>query len=582
MAAVSLLLEAFSEEQLSELTDARSLLYGSDYAVDGSVRNLKVSEKRIGATVVGQRAYEVRLGLRHGEATWSCTCPVGRRGVFCKHGVAAALAAHQNVEDGSEVVGRLEHSLAQLDHEQIVHALLAAAKTDAEFARQLQVAIVGKMANTEAKADEFKDVIDGVFADRGFVDYYEIPRFVQQVEEVIDSIEQLILPNDPRAAMLLGEYVDSKLNELIDFVEDSAEDLWSLSERLSELHLDAATRANVDPIELADRLFALEIEGGRLGTFGGAQAIYEELLGHEGNARFEELVREAWKGTSQGAKDPSDSHARRIKSMLLAVAQKNNDVDLTVQLLSQDLSHESNFLRVVQTLRDAERYDEAFEWVCRGLKAFPPMHDLRLFDLFIEECFRQGRGNEAVDAMWAQFDDFPTERKYGRLREVAEMAGVWEAVRPMAIERLRIDIGDKSPKATASKLSIRYPMLASSRTDASTLVSVLLSEGAVEDAWKAAQDGGCFDSLWMTLAECREQSHPIDVIPIYKREAESCINHMGNDNYARATELLVHIQSLMNKAGIESDFSTYIATLVKTHKAKRNLMQFFEHHAWTP
>jgi uncharacterized Zn finger protein len=46
----------------------------------------------IEAHVLGTRRYDVKLWVERGRLEYSCTCPVGIDGAFCKHCVAVGLA----------------------------------------------------------------------------------------------------------------------------------------------------------------------------------------------------------------------------------------------------------------------------------------------------------------------------------------------------------------------------------------------------------------------------------------------------------------------------------------------------------
>ena len=78
--------------RLSKLADDVSLHRGAAYAREGKVRVVEASDARVLAVVQGSHAYEVTLAVVKGELAGRCTCPMGLRGVFCKH--CAAVAIH--------------------------------------------------------------------------------------------------------------------------------------------------------------------------------------------------------------------------------------------------------------------------------------------------------------------------------------------------------------------------------------------------------------------------------------------------------------------------------------------------------
>ncbi len=74
------------------MAGARSFERGEDYFANGQVGSLAEHEGTITAKVQGARSYRVKLWIEDGEVGYSCTCPMGSDGVFCKYCVAVGLA----------------------------------------------------------------------------------------------------------------------------------------------------------------------------------------------------------------------------------------------------------------------------------------------------------------------------------------------------------------------------------------------------------------------------------------------------------------------------------------------------------
>jgi phytoene/squalene synthetase len=72
-------------------------------------------------------------------------------------------------------------------------------------------------------------------------------------------------------------------------------------------------------------------------------------------------------------------------------------------------------------------------------------------------------------------------------------------------------------------------------------VHVLLWEGEVEAAWRAAHDGGCAEGLWPVLARCRAEQHPADAIPVLRRHVDEVIASGKRDAYERAADLITEL-----------------------------------------
>jgi len=78
--------------QLRRLCNDRSFARGEAYFNEGRVRNLAEEDGVLIAVVSGQKDYRVKLRWDDSEVEYSCNCPVGLDGKFCKHLVAAGLA----------------------------------------------------------------------------------------------------------------------------------------------------------------------------------------------------------------------------------------------------------------------------------------------------------------------------------------------------------------------------------------------------------------------------------------------------------------------------------------------------------
>lgn len=86
------LADLITDSLLQTEAGERAFARGAAYFESGAVTDLVVSDETINARVVGGDEYAVQLWNDGGELGYSCTCPVGDDGSFCKHGVAAGLA----------------------------------------------------------------------------------------------------------------------------------------------------------------------------------------------------------------------------------------------------------------------------------------------------------------------------------------------------------------------------------------------------------------------------------------------------------------------------------------------------------
>ena len=80
-----------NEAVIERLASPRSFGRGVGYFQEGRVGPLRAGAERVSATVQGAADYTVKLRAGEDGLRFSCSCPVGTDGAFCKHCVAVAL-----------------------------------------------------------------------------------------------------------------------------------------------------------------------------------------------------------------------------------------------------------------------------------------------------------------------------------------------------------------------------------------------------------------------------------------------------------------------------------------------------------
>jgi uncharacterized Zn finger protein len=111
------------------------------------VKRLTVAEDSATATVIGAAPYRVRLRSdRAGALTWSCTCPVGEEGAFCKHCVAVALAV---AADAGPTHDELHAYLSSRPHAELVDLVLGALERDRILRDGLQLEMAAAAGDAE-------------------------------------------------------------------------------------------------------------------------------------------------------------------------------------------------------------------------------------------------------------------------------------------------------------------------------------------------------------------------------------------------------------------------------------------------
>jgi uncharacterized Zn finger protein len=252
---------AFSRSAVRLLADPMSFARGLAYAAEGRVEQVTAADTRLAARVRGSLPYEVELWVDGGEPGWSCTCPVGEEGEFCKHCVATALAEvtdplepetlteadpeqehepeHERDGEHTDDAASLLDYVVGLEHERLAALVLQQASVDWRLAERLR-AEAAAAAGSPINLNAWRRRLESAFAAEDFVEYAEAATWAHQVDLTLDALEDLAAAGHPDAVAALTEHAHRLAEEAIGAVDDSDGWLTGIAERLGELHLHAS------------------------------------------------------------------------------------------------------------------------------------------------------------------------------------------------------------------------------------------------------------------------------------------------------------------------------------------------------
>jgi tetratricopeptide (TPR) repeat protein len=453
--------------------------------------------------------------------------------------------------------------------------LLDQAAMDAHLRERLLLQ-AAKAAGQGANVAAIRKAMDRATRTGGFVDYRAARDFSLGIDQVVDSIADLLKAGCAAEVIELSEHALGKVEQATMSMDDSDGYMGGILQRLQELHLEACHAAKPDPEALAERLFDWEMRT-QFDTFYGAAGTYAKLLGERGLATYRRRAEAAWARVPQtrpGEKDPEEyGRTFRIKHIMETLARQSGDVEALVAVKARDLSNAYTFLQIAEIYREARQADKALDWAERGIKAFPDRADSRLCEFLADEYHRRKRHDEAMQLIWKIFAEHTSLESYQTLKKHADRIHQWAVRRGKALEFVRAEIeGEKKQLAQKRQAWGWTPH----PPDHSLLVEIFLWEKDVEAAWREAQAGGCHGSWWMELARLREKQFPADVVPIYQRQVDTLINQKNNGSYAEAVKLLGKIRDLMTRLERADQFAGYLATVRAAHKPKRNFIKLAE------
>ncbi len=574
------------QQSLRRMAGDRSFERGENYLTDGQVGSLVADDDKITAKVMGTRSYRVKLWNDHGDLGYSCSCPVGADGAFCKHCVAVGLAV---LEKGGPAKGEAEkvrkpsltiHDVRKYlnaqEKDSLVEMLIEQAMEDDRLLQRLLMK-AAKRSPKGIDVETYRNAIDQAVCPDEFVDYHGMYDYSSQVSDVIDSIAELLKEGHAAEVIVLSEHALAAVEEAMGSLDDSGGHMGDILQRLQDLHLQACTMARPDPEELARRLFEWEL-GTDWDTFYGAAETYANVLGAKGLALYRQLAEAEWQLVpalkSDSTVEGQYGRRFRITSIMETLAQQTGNVEAVVAVKQRDLSSAYRYLQIAEAYKQSGKHDLALEWAERGAKAFPDRPDSRLREFLAEEYHRRKRHDEAMALIWAEYSESPGLDRYKNLKSHADRVHQWPHWREKALACVREQIAKRKREATR----IQWGWM--QRHDHSELVRIFLWEKDVEAAWTEAGEGGCSNDLWLELAAKREKEQPGDAVSIYQGQVEPTLNRKNNDAYREAIGLLRKVRALMVRLGKEAEFGTYLESVRAAHKPKRNFMKLLAHAKW--
>jgi uncharacterized Zn finger protein len=569
---------------LESLAGDTAFRRGEEYLAAGAVGRLRVLENKVSAKVEGTESYRVELWGEEGELAADCTCPRAGDGYFCKHCVAVGLAwlsDHAPASVPAEGARRKPAKAKRRDPWKDIRKYLEAQPTESLIDLLLDVAqrddrlfqsLVLKAERTlgAGSAEKaFRRAIDDAVRAHGFVDWREVGTYAGNIDQVADSLAELLQPES--AAMLVGlaEHAIEKIENALEQVDDSNGEIGNIVYRLGELHLKACAMAKPEPTALAERLFRFETTL-PFGLCSFDAATYRTPLGKEGLRRYRQLAEAEWRKIKPRTDDKGyDAHRAAITRIMERLAEASGDVDELVAIMAKDLSSSYRYHAIAEILAKAKRHDEALGWAERGLKAFPdrPHNDLR--DFLVSAYLKRKRNDEALQLTWIQFEERPGLEPYEKLHEVAGKLGIWPAQRERALAWLDQTIAKEAASTSRWKPKASVP-------NCSLRVSIALWEKDLDAAWTAAHQGICDRSLLIALAGKLERDRADDAIALYRRVIPAIVAETKNSAYEEGVRLVRRIGGLMKAQNKSREFGDYLAELRLQFKPKRNFRKLLD------
>ncbi|MHB1172401.1 MAG: SWIM zinc finger family protein [Lacisediminihabitans sp.] len=364
--------------RIEYLADEASLERGRDYFRRGLVlRATTHSDGTVDGVVEGENLYRVTLRAR----SWSCDCPIGVQGVFCKHCVAVALAAREapGTDAASARPDASDASLAAGSLAAAQKRILSAFRTRRELYRWSAVSEYASVAY--AAVDELREAA-GVWG---------AAALIPTVQKAIASTVRVILRADDSNGVI-GTVIDDLLS----------------------LHAQLCTAAPPPVNTLVDWLIAFQFDGTQ-DFFNPDIVDYSGALGEIGLRRFGEKL-DTLDGQLEAQPTDTDSVIFRYNRQRLAVAQR--DVPGIVASFGE-LAMSYRLHDVAKALIEVGAVDQAIAYAERGALLDSGWQAEKAGQYWCELLHEHRTHDDEIAARQLVFDRWPTATNAVRLAKAA-------------------------------------------------------------------------------------------------------------------------------------------------------------------
>ncbi|MBI3249655.1 MAG: SWIM zinc finger domain-containing protein [Deltaproteobacteria bacterium] len=292
----------------------------------------------------------------------------------------------------------------------------------------------------------------------------------------------------------------------------------------------------------------------------------------------------------------------RLTDWLIMALENADRKDELIPLCEREAEETGSYLRLVNYLKEAKRWQEAEEWIHKGIEATqkrtPGIADQ------LRTALREIREREQdwprVAAFYAEdFFERPSLPTFQALQQAATKAAVWSPVRAAAMDYLETGALPQTlgtAKNTKQKTTPSWPLpdsgmhMASEHAQApapmiETLIDLAIAEQRPDDvlrwynqrkpqtaSWTWGYGGSDDDKIAQAIVDL----HPDRAIAIWKKMAEELIAQANTKSYESAATYLRKVLRVMKERKQAQEWETYLAGVRQANARKRRLVEILD------
>jgi uncharacterized Zn finger protein len=585
------------------------------------------------AWVHGSHRYATTIESKGRTLIAACTCPYG--GV-CKHAVAVVLEYLEQVkrnrtippvtgedrrlqllkhdadeeEDGDitdedsepaplrpsrkagkAAVAAWQSFLEQQSQPQLLSLLKDLAQRDPEVRQFLQDRQHLSAGKVPKLVQSLRAEIAALSAEPGWRHHWSGEGSIPDYSRVRDRLEALLAQGHADTVMEVGTELLEAGTRQVEMSNDEGETAEEIASCV-DIVFQALPKSSRAPAE--QMWWAVEADlADEYELCRGAKAFWERKHRREAwNALADQLTQRLAQDRSGKTHDNfSDNFRRdRLSNWLILALERAGRREEIIPLCRQEAEMTGSYLRLVEQLKNAKRWEEAEQWIRKGIaaseKRWPGIAG-QLRTAFREMRERQQDWRSVAALRADEFFREPSLPTFQALQKAPQRAGVGPTVRAAAMHYLETGTCPQPstpscplPESRLHKTSER-PWTQAPMID--TLIDIAIAEKRPDDVLRWYDQGTPRSRGWEysgfaddRVAEAVEGTYPDRAVAIWKQLAEQQIALTKPKAYEEAARYLRKVHRVLKQLGKEPDWQGYLVALRRANERKRRLVQVLD------
>ena len=620
-------------EDLREWAGDTIVSRGRNYQRNSQVERLaRTPSGGLIAWVHGAKRYTTWVDFEGGALASACSCPYG---ATCKHAVAVVLEYLDHLERGIDVpeVTEQDSRMALLEESLEEEAWGEDEEEGMMGAGQLAPRRAGKAAGEPLKAflkqqtkvqlvaliedlagrhpavlktlEDLNDLSRGsvkrivtavrreiheLGSEPGWRNSWSGEGFTPDYSGVRDRLEALLAEGHVDEVVSLGKELLEVGKNQVEMSHDEGETAAEISSCL-DVVFRALPQSSLPPTEQILWAVDAQLEDERELCYG-AKFFWERKQTAEAwNVVAGKLLERLNHFECADGEDSFSRNYRRdcLSNWAIRALGKAGRHEEIIPLCEREAEETGSYMRLVKFLKEAERWEEAERWICKGIKATRsqwPGIASGLRDALREMRERQGDWPRVAAFRAEDFFREPTLRTFQELRKAAKRAEAWPAVRVAAMHYLETGkLPRANPPWPLPETGVIEPVEGPERkfplTD--TLIDIAIAEKRPDDVirWydkRKPEEIGWWERGFQDdkFAEAVADRYPDRAVGIWKKLAEAQIALAKPKAYGAAAGYLRKVHRVLKKLGREEEWQGYLAQLREAHVRKRRLLEILD------